>query len=113
MCRTRNSAAVWTGSKNHFAMGPCCPCTAQVAMGPSALRAGNVRGGCYSHHMSEACTELDSRLEAVANAAALLGSRLPRVRDPALGRWMAHTIDALLRNVSSGHGAIDLALGEG
>src|SRR5438067_13936041 len=63
--------------------------------------------------MGEACTELDGRLEAVANAAALLGSRLPRVRDPALGRWMTHAIDALLRNISSGHGAIDLALGEG
>ena len=63
--------------------------------------------------MGEVCTELDARLEAVANAAALLGSRLPRVRDPALGRWMTHAIDALLRNISSGHGAIDLALGEG
>src|SRR5438552_15760750 len=63
--------------------------------------------------MGEACTELDARLEAVANAAALLPWRLPRVRDPALGRWMAHSVDALLRNISSGHGAIDLALGEG
>src|SRR5213082_1981348 len=63
--------------------------------------------------MGEACTELDARLEAVANAAALLGSRLPRVRDPALGRWMAHAIDALLRNISSGHGALDVAIGEG
>jgi len=62
--------------------------------------------------MGEGCTELDARLEAVANAAALLGSRLPRVRDPAMGRWMAHAIDALLRNISSGHGALDVALGE-
>src|SRR2546429_3016531 len=76
-------------------------------------RAWNVRGGCYAHQMGEACTELDARLEAVANAAALLGSRLPRVRDPALGRWMAHAIDALLRNISSGHGGLDGALGEG
>jgi len=63
--------------------------------------------------MSEACTELDARLEAVAKAAALLGSRLPRVRDPAVGVRMAHTMDALLRNVSSGYGALDVALGEG
>jgi len=63
--------------------------------------------------MSEACTELDARLEAVANAAAPLGSRLPRVRDPALGRWMAHAMEALLRNVSTGRGALDVALGEG
>src|SRR2546429_8675019 len=76
-------------------------------------RAWNVRGGCYAHQMGEACTELDARLEAVANAAALLGSRLPRVRDPALGRWMAHAMEALLRNVSTGRGALDVALGEG
>src|SRR2546426_41020 len=63
--------------------------------------------------MCEACTELDARLEAVANAAAPLGSRLPRVRDPALGRWIAHHMDALLRNVSSGYGALDVAIGEG
>src|SRR5437867_9185440 len=63
--------------------------------------------------MSEVCTEVDARLEAVADAAALLGSRLPRVRDPALGRWMAHAIDALLRNISSGHGGLDVAIGEG
>jgi hypothetical protein len=63
--------------------------------------------------MGEACTELDARLEAVANAGASLGSRIPRVRDPATGRWMAHGMDALLRNLSSGCGAIDVALGEG
>jgi hypothetical protein len=63
--------------------------------------------------MSEACTELDARLEAVAKAAAPLGSRLPRVRDPATARWMAHAMDALLRNVTSGYDALDLAIGEG
>jgi len=63
--------------------------------------------------MSEACTELDARLETLANAAALLGSRLPRVRDPAIGRWLAHAMDVLLRNLSSGCGALDVALGEG
>jgi hypothetical protein len=73
----------------------------------------NVRGACYADPMSEACTELDARLEAVASAAAPLPSRLPRVRDPALGRWMAHQMDALLRNVTSGYGALDVAIGEG
>src|SRR5467141_3347076 len=73
----------------------------------------NVRGGCYARHMDEACTELDARLEALANAAAPLGSRLPRVRDPATARRMAHAMDALLRNLSSGCGALDVALGEG
>jgi hypothetical protein len=63
--------------------------------------------------MSEACTELDARLEAVANAAAPLGSRLPRVRDPVLGRWMAQQMDTLLRNVTSDYGALDVAIGEG
>ena len=63
--------------------------------------------------MGEAYTELDARLEAVANAAAQLGSRLPRVRDPATGRWMARGMDTLLRNLSVGYGALDVALGEG
>jgi hypothetical protein len=63
--------------------------------------------------MPAACTELDARLEAVASAAAPLPSRLPRVRDPALGRWMAHQMDALLRNVTAGYGALDVAIGEG
>ena len=63
--------------------------------------------------MSEACTEIDARLEALANAAAVLGSRLPRVRDPAIVLGMAHGMDTLLRNLSSGCGALDVALGEG
>src|SRR3989442_9997799 len=63
--------------------------------------------------MGEACTELDARLEAVAKAAAPLASRLPRVRDPATARWMAHQMDALFRNVTSGYGALDVAIGEG
>jgi hypothetical protein len=63
--------------------------------------------------MGEACTELDARLEAVENAAAVLGSRLPRVRDPAVAHWLANIMDALLRNVSIGYGALDVAIGEG
>src|SRR6266446_5501222 len=73
----------------------------------------NVRGGCYDHRMCEACTELDARLEAVVRLAAPLPSRLPRVRDPALGRWMAQQLDTLLRNVAGGHSACDVAVAEG
>src|SRR2546427_11575081 len=63
--------------------------------------------------MSEEFTELETRLEAVEKAAASLGSRIPRVRDPVLGRRIALGLDTLLRNVVSGWGAIDLAIGEG
>jgi len=63
--------------------------------------------------MSEGCTEIEARLEAVEKSAASLGSRIPRVRDPVLGRRIAQGLDTLLRNVVSGWGAIDLAIGEG
>ena len=63
--------------------------------------------------MGEAYAEIDARLEAVEKAAASLGSRIPRVRDPVLGRRIAQGLDTLLRNVVSGWGAIDLAIGEG
>jgi len=62
--------------------------------------------------MCEACTEIDTRFEAVAKAAAPLGSRLPRVRDPVLGRWIAQQMSAL-RNVTVGHAALDVSIGEG
>ena len=63
--------------------------------------------------MCEACTEIDTRFEAVAKAAAPLGSRLPRVRDPVLGRWIAKQMHALLRNITAGHCALDVVIGEG
>lgn len=63
--------------------------------------------------MGEACADLDARLEAVAAAAAPLPSRMPRLRDPAICRRSAQAIDALLVNVSRGHSALDLAIGEG
>src|SRR2546427_12727332 len=63
--------------------------------------------------MCEACTEIDTRFEAVAKAAAPLGSRLPRVRDPVLGRWIAQQMHALLRNITTGHCALDVVIGEG
>jgi len=63
--------------------------------------------------MCEACTEIDTRFEAVAKAAAPLGSRLPRVRDPVLGGWIAKQMHALLRNITAGHCALDVVIGEG
>src|SRR2546427_3349685 len=63
--------------------------------------------------MSEEFTELETRLEAVEHSAAAGGSRIPRVRDPVLGRRIAQGLDTMLRNVVSGWGAIDLAIGEG
>src|SRR5256712_992799 len=61
----------------------------------------------------EVSTELDARLELVERLATPLPSLLPRVRDPELGRWMAQQLDALLRNVTAGCGALDVAIGEG
>jgi len=63
--------------------------------------------------MCEVSTELDARLELVERLATPLPSLLPRVRDPELGRWMAQQLDALLRNVTAGCGALDVAIGEG
>jgi len=63
--------------------------------------------------MCEACTELDARLEAVVRLAAPLPARLPRVRDPVLGRWMAQQLDTLQRNVAAGRSACDAAVAEG
>jgi hypothetical protein len=63
--------------------------------------------------MCEACTELDAKLEVAERLAAPLPSRLPRVRDPVLARWMAAQLGTLLRNVTAGYGALDVAIGEG
>src|SRR5207302_1119796 len=63
--------------------------------------------------MGEVSTELDARLELVERLATPLPSLLPRMRDPELGRWMAQQLDALLRNVTAGCGALDVAIGEG
>ena len=63
--------------------------------------------------VGDASTELDKRLESVRKAADLLGSRLPRVRDPAAAYSLAYGMDALLRNLSKGFGALEVAIGEG
>ena len=76
-------------------------------------RAGNVGPPCSPDQMSEEWLVLETRLEAVTKAAAPLGSRLPRVRDPATARSMAHAMDALLCNITAGYGALEIAIGEG
>src|SRR5438445_8483843 len=63
--------------------------------------------------MCEACREIDTRFEGVAKAAAPVGSRLPRGRDPVLGGWIAKQMHALLRNITAGHCALDVVIGEG
>src|SRR2546427_4271036 len=63
--------------------------------------------------MSEGCTEIEARLEAVEKSAASLGSRMARGGDPIMAGRIACGLDTLLRTVVSGWGAIDLAIGEG
>src|SRR5882724_8741990 len=50
----------------------------RVRRGPSHRPDLECQSGCDAHYMSEPCTDLYARLEAVANAAGLLGSLLPR-----------------------------------
>src|SRR3954469_19660272 len=61
--------------------------------------------------VSEPDVHLD--LEKIAPAVALLGCRLPRVRDPAVARQWAHSLHRALVHVATGRGALDIAIGEG
>ena len=63
--------------------------------------------------MSETFADLDRRMDEIAPAVANLGWRVPRVRDPAVARRMAHGIHAVLVHVAKGRGALDIAIGEG
>jgi len=63
--------------------------------------------------VSEICADIDTRIDEIAPAVACLGWRLPRVRDPAVARRMAHGIHAALVHVATGRGAVDIAIGEG
>jgi hypothetical protein len=56
---------------------------------------------------------MDARLEALANAAAILDWPLPRERDEATCHELARVVDALLVRVARGKGALDIAVGEG
>ena len=61
----------------------------------------------------EAWQALERRLAAVTKAAATLGTRIPRIRDPGLALTIARGLDALLCNITSGYNALELAIGEG
>src|SRR3954470_3841980 len=78
-----------------------------------ALGAGSVGGACYAPIVSETSDDLDSRIEEIASAVALLGWRLPRVRAPAAARRIAHGLHLALVDVASGRGALEIAIGEG
>src|SRR4051812_22641362 len=49
----------------------------------------------------------------IAPALAVLGSRLPRVRDPAAARRIAHGVHLALVEKANQRAAIDIAIGEG
>ena len=57
--------------------------------------------------------ELERRLDLVTRAAASLGSRIPRIRDPRLALVIARGLDMLLCNISVGYNALELAIGDG
>jgi hypothetical protein len=67
----------------------------------------------FPERTSEAWRALEKRLEAVTKVAATLGSRIPRIRDPRLALTIARGLDALLRNITTGYNALELALGDG
>ena len=54
-----------------------------------------------------------ARLDALGNAAAILDYPLPREPDEATCQQAARVVDALLVRVARGHGALDIAIGEG
>ena len=49
----------------------------------------------------------------MTKAAATLGTRIPRIRDPRMALTIARGLDALLCNITSGYNALELAIGEG
>jgi hypothetical protein len=79
----------------------------------AAARSRETAPPSYPDRTSEAWLELERRLELVTKAAATLGSRIPRVRDPRFARQIAHGVDNLLHNIAAGCGALDLAVGDG
>src|SRR5438105_7593939 len=67
----------------------------------------------FPDRTGEAWQALERRLAAVTKAAATLGTRIPRIRDPGLALTIARGLDALLCNITSGYNALELAIGEG
>jgi hypothetical protein len=81
----------------------------------AAVAGARPRGAPPSHpdRTTEAWLELERRLVLVTRAAATLGSRIPRLRDPRFARQIAHGVDNLLHNIAAGCGALELAIGDG
>jgi hypothetical protein len=72
------------------------------------------RGGLeFPSRTSEARQQLEKRLERLTSAAATLGSRIPRTRDPRLALIFARGLDTLLCNITAGYNALELAIGDG
>jgi hypothetical protein len=67
----------------------------------------------FPDRSSEAWQQLEKRLEALTRAAATLGSRIPRIRDPRRALTIAHGLDTLLCNITTGYNALELAIGDG
>src|SRR5207248_9287989 len=72
------------------------------------------RGGLeFPDRTTEAWQQLEKRLEALTRAAATLGSRIPRIRDPRLALTVARGLDTLLCNITTGYNALERAIGDG
>ena len=67
----------------------------------------------FPDRSSEAWQELEKRLAGLTKAAATLGSRIPRIRDPQFALTVARGLDALLCNIAVGYNALELAIGDG
>ena len=67
----------------------------------------------FPDRTSEAWQQLEKRLEALTRVSATLGSRIPRIRDPRLALTIAHGLDTLLCNITTGYNALELAIGDG
>jgi len=67
----------------------------------------------FPDRASDAWQKLEKRLEAVTKTAAMLGSRIPRIRDPRFALTIARGLDSLLCNITTGHNALELAVGDG
>src|SRR5581483_7649248 len=84
---------------------------AAVLVGAVAgVRAGGLE---FPDRSSEAWQELEKRLELLTNAAATLGSRIPRIRDLELAVPIARGLDTLLCNIAVGYNVLELAIGDG
>ena len=86
---------------------------AAVLVGAMAVARAQAGGLEFPDRTGEAWHALERRLAAVTKAAAALGTRIPRLRDPRLALTIARGLDALLCNITAGYNALELAIGEG